>query len=260
MKRTLYLFCSLVLFFCMFSNAYGHDYWLLPSTFKPSPGDIIDAGFTSAHEYFGMEETPDIIKYAMSLRTPNGQDLALAFSRVTPKAAWVRIPIFTPGTYVLSAVNTTPEYWTQTTKGWQSGPISDPAGVLKSTRYFKSIKTFFSAGSPTDAYKAVCGFEIEMVPQKNPTELRKGDKLPVQILFRGNPVSDVPVSAIYEGFKAKDHSDRPVQTKTNSEGIAEITLDRTGKWLVFGRHEFPTKDLPGKSFANYRPYILFEVH
>ena len=260
MKRVQYNLFSLLLILSLFTSAYGHDYWILPSTFKPSPGDIIDAGFSSAHDYFGMEEVPDITKYAMSLRSPTGRDITLAFSRVTAKAAWVRLPIFMSGTYVLSAVNTTPEYWTKTTTGWQTGPISSPAVTLKSYKYVKSIKTFFTVGTPTDTYKSICGFEIEMIPQKNPTALRKGDKLPVKIIFRGNPAPDVPVFAIYEGFKAKDHSDQPVQTKTNVDGIAEILVDRAGKWLVFGRHEFPTDDLPGKSFANYRPYIFFDVH
>jgi uncharacterized GH25 family protein len=258
-KKYAQIICLLMSLLCFSSIATAHDYWILPSTFQPASGDIIDAAFTSAHSYFETEETPDVAKYAMGLRTPSGDDLALAYSRVSPRAAWVRFPVSQPGTYVISAVNTTPEYWTQTTQGWQAGKGEPQSGLLKTSKYTKSMKTFLTVGEPSDTYKAILGFGIEMVPQANPTALKKGDHLPVQVLFGGDPLPNVPVMAIYEGYKAKDHADQPVQTLTDDSGVARIKIDRPGKWVVFARHEFPTDDIPGKSFENHRPYIMFDV-
>ncbi|MDL1967585.1 MAG: DUF4198 domain-containing protein [Deltaproteobacteria bacterium] len=69
-----------------------------------------------------------------------------------------------------------------------------------------------------------------MVPRENPSNLKAGQTLSVLVMYQGKPIKDVPVFGVYDGYKPKDHSDQPVKTKTDINGIAKIKLNRPGKW------------------------------
>ncbi|MBU2552131.1 MAG: DUF4198 domain-containing protein [Proteobacteria bacterium] len=239
--------------------ALGHHYWIMPETFQPAPGTMIDASFTAAHTYFANEEVPDVTRFGVTLVTPTGQTTPLAYSRISNEAAWVKVPVLGEGTYVIEAVSTSPDYYCQMKDDWKPGRKTEHQGVVRAGMYIKSIKTFFTAGKPTENYSKVMGHAIEMVPQVNPTTLKAGQTLAVKVLYQGKPVGKTPVFALYEGFKAKDHADIPVKTETDGQGLARIKLDRPGKWIVYAKHEIETKGNPDADYENCRPYLMFEV-
>jgi uncharacterized GH25 family protein len=240
-------------------SVWGHDYWIMPESFRHKGNDVTEAAFTQGHHYFDLEEVPDISKYRISMVTPQNREIPLSYSRVEAKAAWISIPLAGPGTYVISAASTAPGYFCQTTDGWKTGRKSEHENVLKAGKYVKSVKSFVTVERPTDSYKMLLGHTIEIIPQKNPTELKVGQILPILVLYQGRPVADVPVFGIYEGYKPKDHSDQPVKTTTKENGIAEVKLSRAGKWLVYAKYEFDTPASPHADFENYRPYMMIEV-
>jgi uncharacterized GH25 family protein len=241
------------------STTSAHDYWIMPETFHPGRDSILTAAFTASHNYFVSEEVPDITKFRVLVVTPQGQEMPLAFSRVESQAAWFQVPISGEGTYTISAVTTVPDYYSKTTDGWKPGRKSELENVVSSGKYIKSIKTLITVGTASDSYKNALGHAIEMVPQENPSVLKVGQELPVLVMYQGKPAKDVPVFGIYQGYKPKDHSDQPVKTKTNANGIARIKVDRSGPWVVFAKYEFDTPGNPHTDYENYRPYMMFEV-
>lgn len=100
-----------------------------------------------------------------------------------------------------------------------------------------------------DATRAL-GHELEIVPDKNPSDLRAGDSIPVRILFRGRPLAGARVSAIYEGAELKGH-EYPVTSETDEQGRVVLKLDRSGLWYVRLIHMIPAdgeKDADWRSF------------
>lgn len=243
----------------MVPAARGHDYWIIPESFHHKGNDIIEASFTSSHHYFELEEVPDVSRFRVCMITPQNREIPLSYSRVEAKTARISIPLAGPGTYVISAASSAPGYWCKTTDGWKAGRKSEHKNTVKAGKYIKSIKSFVTVKQPSDSYRMQLGHTIEMVPQKNPSTLKAEQTLPVLVLYEGRPVSGVPVFGIYENYQPKDHSDRPVKTETNGDGIAEVRLDRHGKWLVYAKYEFDTPHSPHADYENYRPYIMFEL-
>jgi len=259
MQKTKCLIAILISYGFMFSSVWAHDYWIMPETFQPKQNSVVEVSFTSAHKYFENEEIPDITKFRLLLITPLGQEIPLAYSRVEPKAALAKIPICGQGTYIIGATSTRPEYWCKTTNGWEPGKRAEYVNVVNAGKYVKSVKTFISVGQGSESFKKTLGHTIEIVPQVNPSMLKPGQQLTVSVLFKGRPVGGIPVFGIYEGFKSKEHSDRPIQTQTDANGTASVKVDRPGKWVVFAKYELDKPGEEGVDYANYRPYIMFEV-
>lgn len=259
MKKKMVVFAALLLFWLNPLSVMAHDYWVIPASFNSAPGTILEVGFSEGHRYFENEGIPDITKFDMFVVTPGGDYFPLAYARVEPNAAWARVPMQNQGTYVIGAVSTMPEYWCQTTEGYKPGLKTEHPNAVKAGKYVKSVKTFITVGESSESFRKALGHEIEIMPQADPSVLKAGQTLPVSVLFRGEPLGDVPVFGVYEGFQPKDHSDYPVQTKTDKNGVASIKIDRAGKWIVFAKHEMPMAGGNGVDFANYRPYMMFEV-
>ncbi|SDU05370.1 DUF4198 domain-containing protein [Desulfobacula phenolica] len=243
-----------------FSNAFAHHYWISPETFSPKENTTVKTAFTAAHTFFTNEEIPDVTKFEMFVVNPMGRVFPLAYSRATPEAALADVAISGQGSYIVCAVSTSPGYWSQTKEDWQPGKKNEVPGAIKGWKYVKSIKTFLKCKKSSDSYDDHLGFEIEIIPQKDPSTLKSSDSLPVLVVFRGKPIENTQVSAIYEGFSYnKNKSKSPVETKTNSKGMAIIKLNKPGKWLIFAKHEEYTPKSPLADNENYRAYMMFEV-
>ena len=106
------------------SRALAHDYWLMPETFAPAAGSVLEARFSYGHHYFVNEALPDITKFRAFVVLPDGRELGLPYDRVESSQATVRVPLVGPGTYLLGAVSTQPELWSTTRR--VIGPAARP--------------------------------------------------------------------------------------------------------------------------------------
>jgi len=128
--------------------------------------------------------------------------------------------------------------------------------------YSKHVKAVIQVGdSKTDAFKVKLGYPIEIVPMQNPYSLSAGDSLDVQVLFCGKPAANQLVYASYEGFhshsNAGEHVDA-VNTRTDSNGIARIPLEKAGHWFVRLIHmEKVNRD--GIDYESHWATLTFEV-
>jgi uncharacterized GH25 family protein len=76
-------------------------------------------------------------------------------------------------------------------------------------RYEKHVKAIYQVGDiKTEDWNAVLGYPIEFVPRANPYEKYSGEKLEVQLLLDGKPLSNQLVHADYiKSIHAHTHSD-----------------------------------------------------
>ncbi|MDQ7031814.1 MAG: DUF4198 domain-containing protein, partial [Desulfonauticus sp.] len=238
----------------------AHDYWIMPDTFYPSANSMLKVIFTCSHKYFISQEIPDITKYKFNLLTPEGRQFPITYSKVRPEGAWIFVPIFGSGTYVVSATSIAPSYWSQTPEGWIPEPKSAVKEAVKGGKYIKSVKLFLRVGRKvSNSYKKVFGYPIEIVPQKDPTLLKVGENLPLRVLYYGKPLNNVTVFAIYDGYKTAEKGMYPIKTKTDRNGVANVKLDRPGKWLIGAKYQFDIKGNPDADYENCRAYIMFKI-
>ncbi len=245
--------------FFLYGVASAHDYWIIPEDFQPAESTLLNATFGCGHTYFMSEEVPDITKFAIMMHTPGGREFPLALSRVNHKAATIPVPILGKGTYVISASSIMPSYWTSTRKGWVPLPKTSVKNVIKGGKYFKSIKTFLTAVSPSDSFKKNFGYRIELIPQKNPTALKPGEELPLVALYNGKPLAGATLFGLFEGFNSKEHETFPIDKQTDEQGKATVKLDKPGTWLIGVKYQFNTPNDPEADYENNRAYIMFNI-
>ena len=97
-------------------------------------------------------------------------------------------------------------------------------------RYSKYVKTIFQAGNKTTAtYKTILGYAVEMVPQQNPYQLKKGGTLDILCFKDGKPLAGQIVTTGYEvaGKMLGETSGR-----TDNYGMLKVKLTGRGKWYA----------------------------
>jgi uncharacterized GH25 family protein len=105
--------------------------------------------------------------------------------------------------------------------------------------YSRCAKALIQVGDGTGTFDQVLGYTLELIPEKDPYLLSVGDRLPLQLLYEGEPISDILIIA----FTAEDPA-KQQRYRTDAEGRVSIALRDTGTWLVKGVHiiELPEEE------------------
>ena len=130
---------------------------------------------------------------------------------------------------------------------------SDAEGRELYSRYSKLLVG--RLGEP--ATKPV-GHALEIIPQRDPSELKPGETLPVVVMFKGKPLPEAQLSAVYANAKLVGH-EYPVTTRTNTEGKADLKLDRPGLWYARIIYMEPAQNDPEIDWRSYFSTMTFEV-
>ncbi len=97
-------------------------------------------------------------------------------------------------------------------------------------RYAKHVKAILQVGKKqTDDYKTILGYPVELVPQQNPYQLKKGDQIEILCLKDGKPLAGQVVLA---GREEKGKLSPAPELRSDKDGIVKLRLDGTGKWYV----------------------------
>lgn len=99
------------------------------------------------------------------------------------------------------------------------------AGKTTTERYARYAKVALRTGDGSgDHLTRPAGLKAEFIPSTDPTRLKVGSALTVQLVTDGKPVAQATVSAVNDGV--------PQTTKTDAQGRASFTIDRPGDWLI----------------------------
>jgi uncharacterized GH25 family protein len=210
--------------------ALAHFPWLIPD--QNAPVLIYDVRIGHS---LPSDQTlePERIE-AAALISPDGR-----VHSVTYEASGWQNEVATDGTYVLAAKQVS-GYRSRTVEGEQAGSRHDHPQALSCNRSYNTMKAVVAlGGGPADVGQPV-GYELELVPQGNPANLRAGEMLPVQVLFHGEPWQGT-VYATYEGYEAKGEDDHPVTVTTDARGVADLILPVSGVWMLRAtvREDYP---------------------
>ena len=179
-----------------------------------------------------------------------------------------------PGTYILG-VSIKPRTLEMTAEEFNSYLEHDGVLDILKTRqqhdqlerkvaekYSKHVKALFQVGEErTDSFGQQLAYPIEIVPQQNPFSLSVGETLPVTVLYHGRPVKNQLVYASYAGFHKHDDNGQhveAVQTRTNARGVAQIKLEKKGRWYVRLIH-MVSSDEEGIDYESNWATLTFEI-
>lgn len=97
-------------------------------------------------------------------------------------------------------------------------------------RYSKYVKTILQIGDKqTDSYKTALGYAVEMIPQQNPYQLKRGQTIEVLCLKDGKPLVG---QTVLTGRELGGKLAAEKALRSDSKGIIKIKLDGAGKWYA----------------------------
>jgi uncharacterized GH25 family protein len=148
------------------------------------------------------------------------------------------MPFTEKGLYILAI--SSEHYGNKTTTGYFSGTKKEAiqAGkkVLESKHTFRYSKSYrWNGNGPEPALRV--GHLIEIVPDKIPIKLKKGDKIPVTVYLMDKPATKmiIGVSSMKQGGEIAhpEETDKFLSIlKTDKNGKAELEMLDSG-WMVF---------------------------
>lgn len=230
-----------LLFLCTFTLA-AHDLYLMPSKFIVEPGARIQIAFHNGDGF------PNSQAAARAERMLEPQILSASSTkplenlRVQGKLLLSEATIPGPGNVMVAVhskpngIELTPTDFEKYLKHegldhvirWRAEHAE--SSQVGRERYSKYVKSILLARNPSDYYRHIVGFPIEIIPEVNPYSLKPGEHLPIQILFRNKPARDLQIEMAWlpPGAKAQEK----IAGRTDGEGRLKVPIGSKGIWKL----------------------------
>lgn len=211
--------------------ASAHDYWI------EKKGDAYAAVY--GHGDTRLEYDPASLK---KVTVYNAVGKTLDFKKEVQSKAIIIRPT---GSASMILADLESGYWSKTIYGLKNLPKRKATRPVESFKAYHYSKSIISAGDA--AIKPVEGLKLDIIPLKNPLELKAGDTLQLKVLFEGKPLS----GATLEG----DHRKSGV---TDKEGLVRVALKK-GRQIYTVEKRDPLKGDPDADFIDTTTTLTFEV-
>ena len=250
------------------SAVYACHPWINANKYRLEEGNTLRFHFALGHNYpFGHSFYDNAEMEHLYMLSPEGKRCEIGQRTYKGKLSMVQFESrdeLKKGTYLV-VMESKPHFLAKTTKGYRyksKAELKDKEIIGKvkfSQNLCKAIASVGQGGG--EGCSKILGHGLEIVPLKDPNELRTNDFLPIQILHNGKPLKEsVKVYATYIGFS----NDTDVFAYTcwasaSREGKAKIRILQPGIWMVFVSHKFPYPDSKLADVYSYQSTLTFEV-
>ncbi|MEX2233443.1 MAG: DUF4198 domain-containing protein [Cyclobacteriaceae bacterium] len=132
---------------------------------------------------------------------------------------------------------------------------AETSGDSATEYYSRHTKLLLQTGSKTDdTYKKVCNLPVEIIPDKNPALLKKGDPIAFKILFEGKPLFGAKVKV----WNRYNHRTSVQNIFSQQDGMIETHVSNPGNWMVSVVKMVPSKN-PKAQYRSYWGTLVFGV-
>jgi uncharacterized GH25 family protein len=216
------------------ATAYGHDFWIEPSTFRPAIGQTMTAALRVGQDFVGdaiprSAQLLDsfVVRDAAGERTVNGfenQDPAGYLRVEKPGLAMIG---YRSKPYPLELAADKFETFLRS-EGLESiSELRAQRGESQKAdreQFYRYAKAVIATGSVTGEFDRPFGYRYEIVPETNPLS---ASPLRLRLLFEGKPLAGALVTAIH-----RDDPAARLSARSDSHGRVDLSLPKSGVWLV----------------------------
>lgn len=223
------------------SELHAHDLWLIPPE-KPALNKQVLLLAHSGMEFPLSEHAPNPSKFKKRmLLLPDGTWGTLDAAGTEERSGLMHLTPTKPGIYQ-AAVQTEPRLITLAAEEFNHYLVSDGLPHIyqlrfkekslhlpATERYSKSPKVLFQVGTEGQGDATVpMGLTLEIVPLKNPLELKVGQSLPVKVLFQQKALANAHLGWDVPG----DGIEHSGTVRTNANGVAHIPMAQSGLMTI----------------------------
>ena len=234
MKSLIMMFCILILSIPF--NVWAHDAWIE----KKGDNFVVLYGHGDKVDPYDPGKVKEVKAYDKA-----GKEIAVEVKRREKDA--VILPKTEPAMIIVFFDS---GYWLKTTDGWKNISKKEASGlqIVEPARHsLKYGKTIFNWH---EIFTKSVGMRFEIVPMKNPLAIKAGERLPIKVFFEGKPLEGASIDA--GGYHKET-------TKTDKEGIANVTIEKSGKQIIVASYKIPLKDNQDADFLSISANMTFEI-
>ncbi|MBN1907387.1 MAG: DUF4198 domain-containing protein [Deltaproteobacteria bacterium] len=256
--------------FVFMTQAWACHPWINVNNYKPKSNNTIRFHMAYGHNFpFGHSFYDNDKVEKLFMLTPEGNNENPSL-RLLEKEKYSQIQYesknsLMDGTYLI-VMESKGNFIAKTDKGYQHKPKKelkgfDVKGNVKFSQNFCKAIVNVGGKNSGDSYGKVLGHGLEIVPLKDPGQLRTNDILPVRVLHNGEGIDEsVMVYATYMGFSNEtDVFAYTAWASSSKGGVAEIRVLEPGIWMLFVNHKFTYPDSETADEFSYQATLTFEV-
>ena len=220
----------------------AHDLYFLPPSFRVKPGERVRVAFHNGDAFPTSETTAPIARLRDVQAISKTGSMPITGLRESGKEVLGEAAFPGAGDIILAArtspnfIQLEPAKFEEYLKEEGLDHVTQwrtEHGASKlpgKERYSKYVKSLLLSGESTGFFNHVVGFTIEIVPEVNPSFLKAGEKLPIQVLFRGKPVPGIAVEAAFAPVSGKTAV--TIAGKTDKDGRVAVPVTGQGRWRI----------------------------
>jgi len=230
------------------SSASAHTLWLETVEAAPKAGQPLEAtvGFNEGFEVVDILEQSVAMISAPRLV---GKDGEVAFKLKGDKNY----------SYVSEKPVGEGSYWLLS----EYKPFVMGHGDSPKNNYIMTAKALVNVGAGDDAVVTAPqkNAKLELVPLANPSSLKAGGSLPVQVLFDGKPLRRAELMGDFRGFNPAGSWGlaKAFWCRTDKDGKVDFLPTKGGLWILKVRHAVPNEDKTEAAETVYLSNITFRV-
>lgn len=269
-KMLVFTFLAIADLFFTFTGAHACHPWINAHKYSLTVSDPVRFHIAYGHNYpFGHSFYDNDKVEKLYLLNPDGNEETTG-PRVLGKKKYSQVQFeskqdLKEGTYLV-VMEGKGNFGAYTEKGYQRKSKKELQGekIKGDVRYSKNFcKALVNVGGKRagQGYAKIIGHGLEIVPLKDPFELRTNDILPLKVLHNGKTLDEsVMVYATYMGFSNEpDVFAYTAWASSRKAGVAQIRLLQPGTWMVFVNHKLPHPDSQLADQYSYQATLTFEV-
>lgn len=258
-----HLAVAFVLLYASVSAA--HDFWIVPSSFHPEPGSILQARLFVGMNLQGEpvpRHAPWIQRFAL---TGSGVETPMVGREGSVPAGLIAAP--GPGLHFLVYQSTGNPLDLEPAKFELSlreeglekiidlraarGESQKPSHEL----FYRCAKSLVQVGAAGgQGFDRILGLTLEIVPEADPYSLPVGGSLPVRLLYEGQPLAGALLMALNP-----EDPDQPLKLRSDAAGRAVFTLPRPGLWLIKAVEMIPARAGKDADWESFWASLTFQL-
>ena len=269
MKR-IAMVCAAVV--CVAGPATAHEFWIAPSNYRATAGDTV-----AIRNYVGTGFRGELKPYAPTrairftlrsareldlTRAARNGDLVMARFVVTDGGGSLVAYESNFADIELPAAEFDRYVEVEGLDHVRAARAKAPSSAGVRERYARCPKTWI-AGDDSARVTRPAGLTYELVPLTAPGA---APTLKVRVLFRGRPLAGALVRGWNHSLAdsgrptdpaARDSIPALAQARTDPHGLATLTLDRPGEWLLSSVHMVPSADREQADWESFWASLTF---